>query len=131
MIENEIDEASKLLNEAAIVIAKDSEFQKTDWSIAAIVYNFVDGRKNAFGYVFQTNNAWEARLPEDSFDHIKKMLALQAAMEKQTGKKWLRALIHIWRDTGKINITFEYDDPKRWQINPSNLEENVNTLRPD
>jgi len=120
-----------LVTEVGRLIFTDPEYATDDWEIAAIVYNFVDGRQNAFGYVFKHDGDWEARLPRtNGFDAIDKMVELNSEMHSRTGKKWLRALIHINRETAEMNIQFEYDDPTRWQIVPSKLEESVNALRP-
>jgi hypothetical protein len=118
-----------LIAEVGRLIFEDREYAPDDWAVAAVVFNFVNGRRNSFGYVFKSDGSWEARLP-DSWDSIDKMLELQAAMERQTGKKWHRALIHITRETTAMNVQFEYDDPTRWQIVPSKLDESVNALRP-
>jgi len=127
----EIGQGGALLTEAARLIVTDSEYAGENWEILAIVFNFVAGRKNAFGYIFKADNSCSASLPEENMaPALAKMLQLQSAMERQTGKKWLRALIHINRETTEVNIQFEYDDPTRWQIVPSKLEESVNALRP-
>jgi len=125
------DQAGALLTEAACLIFTDSEYAGENWEVLAVVFNFVGGRKNAFGYIFKANNSWSASLPEENMGPaLAKMLELQAAMERQTGKKWLRALIHINRETTEMNIQFEYDEPTRWQIVPSKLQESVDALRP-
>lgn len=121
---------NSFINEVGRLIITDSAYAEPKWQIAAIIYNFADGRKNSYGYVFYGDGSWKAELPDDSFADQKKMLELQAAMERRTGKKWHHALLHVTRETGVMNITFEYDDPARWTINPSKLEESVNALRP-
>jgi hypothetical protein len=124
------DAENALVHEVGRLIVTDSAYAEPNWRIAAVVYNFVGGRKNSFGYVFYANGSWKAELPDDGFDDQKKMLELQSAMERRTGKKWQRALVHIIRETGAMNITFEYDDPTRWTINPAKLEESIEALRP-
>ena len=94
------------------------------------MFNFVDGRRNCYGYVFTADGTWVARLP-DSWASLDKMFELQATMECHTDKKWLRGLFHINRRSTVMIIQFEYDHPKRWQIAPGNLEKSVNALRPE
>jgi hypothetical protein len=127
---NPQDTENVLIHEIGSLIISDSAYAEPFWITAAIVYNFVDGRKNSYGYVFYHDGSWKAELPDDSFDDQKKMVELQSIMERRTGKKWHRALVHITRKTGAMNITFEYDDLERWSINPSNLEDSVKVLRP-
>jgi hypothetical protein len=130
-VRDSMEQANALLTEAARLIITDSEYAGDNWATLAIVFNFVDGRKNAYGYIFKADGSWAASLPEENMGPaLAKMRELQAAMEGQTGKKWHRALIHINRETTAMNAQFEYDDPTRWQIVPSKLEESVNAVRP-
>ena len=121
---------SALIAEVGGLIYTDPEYAAADRDDAAIVFNYVDGRRNCYGYVFTANGTWVARLP-DYWASLDEMVELQATMERQTGKKWLRALFHINRRSTAMNIQFEYDHPKRWQIAPGNFEKSVNALRPE
>ena len=118
-----------LVVEVGGLIYTDPEYAPADWDDAAIGFNFVDGHRNCYDYVFTADGKWVVRLP-DSWASLDKMVELQATMERQTDKKWLRALYHINRRSTVMNIQFEYDHPKRWQIAPGKLEESVNALRP-
>ena len=122
-------EADALVQKVGSLIVRNERYLAGDWATIAVVADLVGGREATYGYVFMLDGDWEARIPS-GFDVLDAFLELQAAMERQTGKKWLRALIHINRETTAMNIQFEYDDPTRWQIVPSKLEESVNALRP-
>ncbi len=128
-VQPDVMPADRMLLEAARLIYVDPAYANENWESTAIVFDFVNGMQSMYGYIYRADDSWKSELPNGD-EPMDQMLALQAAMEKQTGKKWHRALIHIWRDTGKMNVTFEYDDPKRWTISPANLEESVNALRP-
>lgn len=119
-----------LINEVGRLIVTNERYQNDDWVVIALVYNFVNGRENKFGYYFRADKSWKPETTK-GFDCLDKMKELQSAMERRTGKKWLRALVHIDRVKQDINITFEYDDPNRWSINPGNLEASVDALRPE
>lgn len=128
---SEVDAKSALTLEVARLILSDPRYASDDWQDIAIVYNFLDGRENTFGYVFFPDGKWEARLPDDhNWDAVDKMLELQTMMERETGKRWLRALFHIKRDDQSMNIQFEYDDREKWMINPGDLEKSVAALKP-
>lgn len=51
-------------------------------------------------------------------------------MEQETGKKWLKALVQINRLDQSVNITFEYDDERRWQAGPANYEAIAMEVKP-
>ena len=122
-------EADALVQKVGSLIVRNERYLAGDWATIAVVADLVGGREATYGYVFMLDGDWEARIPS-GFDVLDAFLELQAAMERQTGKKWLRALIHINRETTAMNIQFEYDNPTRWQIVPSKLEESVDALRP-
>lgn len=130
-IEIAMSQDDTMITDVGRIIVSDSAYANPDWTLAAIVYNFVDGRKNAYGYVWNRDGSWKAELPDDGMDHIRQMLALQKAMGQRTGKKWQKALLHIDRAKQDINIIFEYDDPQRWAVGPKDMETSVAGLRPE
>lgn len=123
---------NELIIEVGTALVLDPEYRNDpDWEIIAIVFDFVGGGKGCFGYIFRKDGSWKASLPDDENDAILlKMAELQNAMQQDTGRKWLRALVHITRSDQGMNISFEYDDPKRWTIAPNNLEASVAALKP-
>lgn len=123
------NESDALVQKVGSLIVRNERYLAGDWATIAVVADLVGGREATYGYIFKSDGDWEARLPS-GFDVLDAFLELQTAMERQTGKKWHRALIHINRETTAMNIQFEYDDPTRWQIIPSKLEDTVNALRP-
>lgn len=126
-----MNDPNLVLREAGAAIIRDPEYRDMDWDIIALVYNFLDGRQNAYGYIFMADGSWKASLPKDEDDIIlDKMLELQSAMEQQTGKKWIKALVHINRQEQTVDMQFEYDDPGKWVIKPSDLEASVLALKP-
>jgi hypothetical protein len=132
VVGQDMTQSNALIAETARLIFTDPAYSQDEWKDAAVVFNFVKGRKNVFGYIFRSDGTWKAELPAMKIwmEAIERMFELQSLMERQTAKKWQRALVHIYRETTAFNITFEYDDPTRWTINPGNLEESVNALRP-
>ena len=124
-------DASEIMYKVGAAIIADPEYVSRDWDQISIVYNFENGRKNRYGYIFMDDGSWHASLPVD--DHraiLNSMLELQAAMERETGRKWIKALVLINREDESLDIKFEYDDPKKWVINPGDLEASVAALRP-
>ncbi len=131
-VETPMPSPDEMIIEVGTAIVQDAEYRSDmSWETIAVVYNFLNGRQNSYGYIFRADGSWKASLPQDEDDAIlDKMLALQAAMERDTGKKWIKALVHITRADQGLNIQFEYDDPDKWVINPGDLENSVAALKP-
>ncbi len=60
-----------------------------------------------------------------------KIIELQEQVYKQCGHKFKQLLIQTEKQTGRIKIDFEFDDPERWAIKPAKLKELRENLRPD
>lgn len=131
-VKDPMPSSNEMIIAAGSAIVQDAEYRSDpSWETIAIVYNFLNGRQNSYGYIFRADGSWKASLPQDDDDVIlDTMLDLQAAMERETGKKWMRALVHITRVDQGMNILFEYDDPQKWAIDPGDLEKSVAALKP-
>ncbi len=112
-------------------IVRDPKYRDLDCDAASLIYEISDGDRSRYGYVYFSNNEWEARGPKDDDRAIFDMFeALQTAMYQQTGRKWLKALVQIDRIEQSVDIKFEYDDPSRWVVNPADIESLVAEIKP-
>jgi hypothetical protein len=59
-----------------------------------------------------------------------KIHEFQAAVEEKFGHKFKQLLIQMEQESGRIKIDFEFDDPKRWNMGPSNYIKMREELRP-
>ncbi len=83
------------------------------------------------GYVYK-GDEWEARGPGGFRKLVKKLRELQTLAPTPDGKTWQQCLIHITKPDYKINIQFEYDDPRRWSLKKVSLDmaaDYANSLR--
>ena len=111
----------------------DEEVQAAEWDAIALVMRMSNGQKGMHGYRFFGDDR-EAFLP-GSFDVIRLMKRLQAMMAEEEGREWHQALIHVTRDGeggARINVEFEYDDPRRWSVGTPSLDMKgfADSLRP-
>ena len=51
-------------------------------------------------------------------------------LRPQADKGFIKMLFQFNRDTRRANADFEYDDPRRWQVTPANIDTITETLRP-
>ena len=60
-----------------------------------------------------------------------KIREFQSALKEKYGKKFKQLLVQMEKESGRIKIDFEFDDPKRWNMGPSNYIKMREALRPD
>lgn len=101
----------ELILEIGSLILNCEDYTNYQWRGISVV---VSSDKCMTGYVYLDDGAFEAETPE--FDAMRKVLELREQMKKEGGRAWHQCLIHITKPDFKINIKFEYDDPKRWSL---------------
>ena len=104
----------ELIFEIGSMIVNNPKFAKYEWQGIAAVGNFSHGQQRMNGYVYVDDGDFEAGSP--GFEALRKIRDLREEMEKETNKVWHQCLIHVTKPDFKINIQFEYDDPKRWSL---------------
>lgn len=101
------------------------------WDGYALIVRYGDGalarRISGFRYTDDAGHA--AATPRDpaigeAFD------ALRGATLVPGKAPWEACVLRIRRDTGKINIDFEYDAPEQWDITPETLTGVAERARP-
>lgn len=103
-----------LILDIGSLILKSAKYSDDQWQGLALVGDFANGMESMHGYVYFPDGGFEARTPAPSFDVMDKVQELRQEMKKEKNEEWCQCLIHITRPDYKINIKFEYDDPKRW-----------------
>jgi len=125
------DFANEEVVELGKLVATHEAYEGLAWDGISLVGDFAGGQRSMFGYVYLSDGDWEAKLPRDRSRSVMKGLRrLYETMEEKNGKPWQQCLLQINRQSMKVNIQFEYDNPQRWSVTPANLEQMVETLRP-
>jgi hypothetical protein len=103
-----------LVLEIGSLIVNSEAYAKYEWQAISVVGHFSQGERSTSGYVYLDDGDFQAETP--GFDALYKIEELREEMKKETDKAWHQCLIHITKPDFKINIQFEYDDPKRWSL---------------
>ena len=127
----EVMNADELIVEIGKAIVLDERYRNDDWSGIAVIGNFSGGRESMHGYVYRDDGTWSGCIPADPDDDIlDKMLDLKRIMAVEKGADWHQCLVQISRAKQDVSIKFEYDDPQRRSVTPTNLDQMVEELRP-
>ena len=141
-----MERKDELIHEIGKLIITDRRYVEPEphrkirnWDALALVAHVEPGSGDPHGYLggmtgyVYEGDRWEARTPGDAFELIlDKLGELQALTKTPDGKTWQQCLIHITKPDYKINIQFEYDDPRRWSLKKVSLDmaDYANFLRP-
>ena len=113
-------------------IVTDPEYGKFDWQGVALMVTRKPTERRMTGYLYLADGTFSATRPGNN-RKIKDLAGLlQQVMEDETGARWLKCLIHVWKPGPEIDIQFEYDDPERWKIQKVSLDmsDYAESLRP-
>lgn len=120
--------ADAILVEIASVIANTPAVSDSDeWSGITVVCEHSEGLR-VFGLIYDEAGEEDCFLPDEIFDDLAYDFHDATLADGKPG--WLCCLFQITRADMKINVRFEYDDPRRWSITPANRAEMVALLRP-
>ncbi len=126
-----IHEIGKMIISDQRYVDPGSPFKLRTWDSLALAVTVMPGSREMTGYVY-LGDRWEARGPSLGSGIYDKLEELQALTKTPDGKTWQQCLIHITKPDYKINIQFEYDDPRRWSLKKVSLDmaDYANFLRP-
>ena len=124
-----MSEKSVLVQDLAQLLAGDEGYSAQPWQSLVMVGEVVPGRTSMNGFVYLDNGQAVPASPR-SMQALKKLKEVSAAMQAESGKRWLACVVRIDRPSGKVDIHFEYDDAERWLITPQNVAGMAETLRP-
>ena len=122
----------ELLGHIAKSIIGTGELEALNWSEFTLVMSFDDdGDVNGtYGYAYLSNGDWEAfAVDADAVDPSAK--AYREWLTIDGDKGMIKMLFQFNRNTRRVNADFEYENPKRWQVTPANIDKIVEELRPN
>jgi hypothetical protein len=120
------------LGSIAREIINTGELDEFKWDEFSLVLSFDDeGDVNGtYGYAYLANGDWEAfAVDADAVDPSAK--AYREWLRLEGDKGMIKMLFQFNRDTRRVNADFEYENPKRWQVTPANIDKIVEELRPN
>lgn len=120
-----------LVHRIGQLIVADPDVNAAPWNGYALIVRYDDGAvaRRMSGFRFQDGGGYEAATPHtgplgDLLD------ALRDATRIQGKPPWQACVVRIRRDTRKVTLEFEYDDPQRWDIGPETLDAVMERARP-
>ena len=111
----------------------ENELDGVDWSEFTLIIGFdSDGDiDETYGYAYGPDgksNAFSVagpRLIRPEANAYRERLRLEG------DKGIIKLLFQFNRNTRRVNADFEYENPKRWQVTPANIDKIVEELRPN
>lgn len=121
--------ATELVHEIGSMVVNSERYRERPWESLSIVV-VIDGQSvQLSGYTYDASGKPQAGNP-GNFDINDRFEELQETMAGVDQRRWKSALLQIVRDGAKLNIDFEYDDPSRWKVTPTNVATKPAELRP-
>ncbi len=102
------------------------------WQLLSVVYDTGEGHTANSGFLYTEDeiSPISVSIPGQRFLLRNTILEFRDVVYEETGHKFKQLLIQMEKETGRIKIDFEFDDPDRWAIKPSKLKEMREALRP-
>jgi hypothetical protein len=122
-------EADRLIHEIGAAIVQSPRIAALDWQHLVLVANVEQSHSTLSGFSYDSSGKSRPVSP-GGMETLDKIGALREAMRTDALEPWIQCLIRIQRDTGKIAVDFEYEDPSRWAITPANVRQMAEQLRP-
>lgn len=121
--------ATDLIHEIGAMIVQDPRYAGRSWASISLVTILDGGSRRMSGFYYDADGEPTPENPGNRqiFDKFRE---LQAVTRNPGGREWKSALVQIKRETMGITIDFEYDDPQRWKVTPSNIDTKPEELRP-
>jgi hypothetical protein len=113
-------------------ISDENELVGVNWTEFTLIIGFdSDGDiDETYGYAYGPGGASSAfsvtpRLIRPEANAYRERLRLEG------DKGMIKMLFQFNRDTRRVNADLEYENPKRWQVTPANIDRIVEELRPN
>jgi hypothetical protein len=127
-----MSENMELMGQIAKSIIESGELDSFDWREFSLVIGFdEEGDANeTYGYAYLDGANWEAI---SVFPRVVRpsATAYREWLRGEGERGMIKMLFQFNRVTRKVNADFEYDNPRRWQVTPKNIDKIVEELRPN
>lgn len=113
--------AEKLVNEIGVALISDKRYDGREWSLLSLVATLGNGVREVSAYTFNDEGEPEPGTPRNWA--IPGMFEkLRQAMQVPGQEPWKTCLFRVKRDSMRIRLDVEYDDPLRWKITPATMD---------
>ena len=121
-----------LIQEIGSLILRCEDSLEESWDTLSVVFDLGNGYISNSGFMYERDNIIPmiADIEDDPMVLDNKIHKFQAAVEEKFGHKFKQLLIQMEQESGRIKIDFEFDNPKRWNMDPSNYIKVQEELRP-
>lgn len=117
-----------LVHEVGALIVQDDRVSAQPWDAYALVARFDDSRIQLNGFAYEGEESRPATPRGTAVHHTLK--ALREATRQPGREPWGACIVRIDRETKKIRIEFEYDDPSSWDVTPQTAKDIAQRARP-
>ncbi|NTE89614.1 hypothetical protein [Agrobacterium rubi] len=125
-----MSENSELVEDLVGAIINSDQIERQNWQTFSLVIAFQDERvSETYGYSYDVEGDWEA------FSVRPRLVNAEAGsyrdwLKQENDKAVIKMLVQFNRASSKFNVDFEYENPARWSVTPSNLNEITKELHP-
>ncbi len=102
--------SEELIQKLGSTIVRGEGYKSHIWDSLSLVFE-LDGQESQFGYIYTDSGEWKPATP-GGFDALDIALELQETSQAPGKSRWKKALVQIKRNTGKIDIEFDYEGVK-------------------
>lgn len=122
-------QASALVQDLGRSIVNSPRIASQDWRDLVMVAVVRDDHASMSGFVYDGGGKSRPVTPGGGMA-LQQVQALREATQVEGKTPWQACMIRINRESGKIHVDFEYEQPGKWEITPANVRKKADELRP-
>ncbi|CAM3504813.1 hypothetical protein [Parendozoicomonas haliclonae] len=122
----------KIVLEIGAMILQCEDVMESKWDFVSFVFDISDNHiaNSGFLYIDDEISPASAEIEDDPLRLDDKIITLREKVRQQYGESFKQLLIQMESKQNRIKINFEFDNPERWSINPKNIIDMREHLRP-
>lgn len=127
------EKQAQLITEIGEMIVEDYITENIDWEALGFAITLHNGTRRATGYRYLKDGDFEASIPEEFGDLIKKVDVLKNEMTQNGDGTFVQCLIYLTKPDYTIRLQFEFDNPERWTRKSTGMDMSAfaNLLKPE
>jgi hypothetical protein len=121
--------ADQTLMRIGAMIVQDERYAAREWDGIAVVAIVDDNSVDMTGFVYDSDGKAAPGTPRNT-DLMDEFEDFRNATATSGNGLWRAALVQIRKSDMNVRVRFEYEDPKKWKVTPSNMESLKAEFRP-